>query len=110
MESLGNLQSYEAITGTSNQFLSGEYYDDASSGKRDVLDMNSKLIMERIYNEYGIKVKKLESDMKFKYNNGELESTYSRDNYTLLVVQNPSQQVREQIVEIQVPYHNFTVS
>lgn len=72
MESLGNLQSYEAITGTSNQFLSGEYYDDAESGKRDVLDMNSKLIMERIYNEYGIKVKKLESDMKFKYNNGEL--------------------------------------
>jgi len=72
--------------------------------------MNGKLLMERIYNEYGIKVKKLESDMKFKFNNGELESTYSHDNYTLLVVQNPSQQVREQVVEIQVPYYNFTVS
>ena len=50
------------------------------------LEMNSKLLMERIYNEYGIKVNKLDSDMKFKYNNGELESTYSHNNNTLLVV------------------------
>lgn len=63
MESLGNLQSYEAITGTSNQFLSGKYYDDAETGKKEVLKMNSKLLKERIYNEYGIKVSKLDSDM-----------------------------------------------
>lgn len=86
MESLGNLQSYEAITGTSNQFLSGEYYDDAETGKREVLQMNSKLLMERIYNEYGIKVNKLDSDMKFKFNGDDLESTYSHDNNTLIVV------------------------
>jgi hypothetical protein len=48
--------------------------------------MNSKLLMERIYNEYGIKVNKLDSDMKFKFNGDELESTYSHDNNTLIVV------------------------
>lgn len=51
--------------------------------------------MERIYKEYGIKVNKLDADMKFKFKNDDLESTYSHDNNTLIVVQNPSQQKRE---------------
>jgi len=37
LESLGNLQSFEAITGTSNQLLSGEYYSNAKTGKREVM-------------------------------------------------------------------------
>lgn len=71
--------------------------------------MNSKLLVEKIYNEYGIKVDKLDSDMNFHFTNDDLESSYSHNNKTLIVVQNPSQQKREQVVEIQVPYYNFTV-
>lgn len=91
MESLGNLQSYEAITGTSNQFLSGEYYSKAKTGKRLVEEMSQKFLAEKLLHDYGIKVDKLESDMKFNFDKDDLTSTYSHDNKTLIVVQNPSQ-------------------
>lgn len=100
LESLSNLQSYEAITGTTNQVLSGQYYSDAKSGKRLVDEMNQKFLTEKIKNDYGIKVTKLDSDMQFSFKDSDLISSYSRDNKTLLVIQNPSQQKREEIVEI----------
>ena len=73
------------------------------------MEMNSKFLAEKLEHEYGIKVNKLDSDMQFNFKEDDLTSTYSHDNKTLVVVQNPSQQKREQIVEIQVPYYNFTV-
>ena len=91
MESVGNLQSYEAITGTSNQYLSGEYYSNAKTGKKNVLEMNQKLLAEKLWYDYGIKVNKLEADMDFNFDNDDLRSSYSHDNKTLIVVQNPSQ-------------------
>lgn len=106
---MGDLQSYEAITGTSNQFLSGKYYASAQTGKRLVDDMNAKLLSEKLLHDYGIKVEKLESDMKYKFEDSDLTSSYAHDNKTLMVIQNPSQQKREQIVEVQVPYYNFTI-
>jgi hypothetical protein len=95
LESLGNLQSFEAITGTSNQLLSGEYYSNAKTGKREVMEMNNKFLAEKIYSDFGIKVKKLESDMNFNFDNDDLTSPYSHNNQTLVVVQNPSQPKRE---------------
>ena len=71
--------------------------------------MNQKFLSEKLLNDYGIKVDKLESDMSYSYKNDDLLSKYSHDNKTLLVVQNPSQQKREEIVEIQIPYYNFTI-
>ena len=109
LESLGNLQSFEAITGTSNQLLSGQYYSNAKTGKREVMQMNQKFLTEKIYTDFGIKVEKLDSDMNFNFDDDEISSPYSHNNKTLLVVQNPSQQKREQIVEIQLPYYNFTI-
>jgi hypothetical protein len=109
LESLGDLQSYEAITGTSNQFLSGKYYASAQTGKRLVDEMNAKLLAEKLLHDYGIKVDKLQSDMKFKFEDSDLTSSYAHDNKTLMIVQNPSQQKREQMVEIQLPYYNFTI-
>lgn len=47
--------------------------------------------------------------MQFSFKDSDLISSYSRDNKTLLVIQNPSQQKREEIVEIQIPYYNFTI-
>lgn len=109
LESLGNLQSFEAITGTSNQLLSGQYYSNAKTGKKEVMQMNQKFLTEKIYTDFGIKVEKLDSDMNFNFDDDEISSPYSHNNKTLLVVQNPSQQKREQIVEIQLPYYNFTI-
>ena len=91
LEALGDLQSYEAITGTSNQFLSGQYYASAQTGKRQVDEMNAKFLAEKLFHDYGIKVDKLESDMKYKFEDSDLTSSYSHDNKTLMVVQNPSQ-------------------
>jgi len=71
--------------------------------------MNAKFLAEKLLHDYGIKVEKLESDMKYKFENSDLTSAYSHDNKTLMVIQNPSQQKREQIVEVQVPYYNFTI-
>lgn len=72
--------------------------------------MNSKLLAEKLYNEFGIKVEKLDSDMQYQFKkDGDLISKYSHNNKTLIIVQNPSQQKREQIVEIQMPYYNFTI-
>lgn len=91
MEQIGNLQSYEAITGTSSQFLSGEYYASAQTGKRLVEEMNQKFLTEKLYYDYGIRVSKLDSDMKYSFEGDDLVSKYSRDNKTLIIVQNPSQ-------------------
>lgn len=71
--------------------------------------MNQKFLTEKIYTDFGIKVEKLDSDMNFNFDDDEISSPYSHNNKTLLVVQNPSQQKREQIVEIQLPYYNFTI-
>lgn len=71
--------------------------------------MNQKFLKEKLLNDYGISVKKLDSDMKYKYDENDLTSSYSHDNKTLFIVQNPSQQRREEVVEIQVPYYNFTI-
>ena len=62
--------------------------------------MNQKFLTEKIYTDFGIKVEKLDSDMNFNFDVDEISSPYSHNNKTLLVVQNPSQQKREQIVEI----------
>jgi hypothetical protein len=52
--------------------------------------MNSKFLAEKLLYDYGIKVEKLESDMKFEFKQDDLVSKYSHDNKTLLVIQNPS--------------------
>ena len=90
-------------------YLSGEYYSTAKSGKKSVEDVNAKLLEEKLLNDYGIRVNKLDSDMKYDFKNSDLISSYSHDNKTLIIVQNPSTQKREELIEIQLPYYNFTI-
>ena len=41
------------------------------------MEMNSKFLAEKLLHEYGIKVNKLDSDMKFNFNEDDLTSSYS---------------------------------
>lgn len=38
-----------------------------------------------------------------------LSSPFAHSNQTLLIVQNPSQQGRSELVNLQLPYYNFTI-
>jgi len=90
LESLGGLQSQEAITGSSNSALASEYYSKARDGKKSLKEMSSKLLIEKLNTSHGIQVQNLDSDMKFQYTDNDLTSPYSHKNDTMIIIQNPS--------------------
>lgn len=51
----------------------------------------------------------LDSDLGFNATERDYTSLYQNEDQLMFIVQNPSQQLRTERVEIQVPYHNYTV-
>jgi len=49
------------------------------------------------------------TEIPFKETNKNLSSQFAYQNQTLLIVQNPSQQRRSELIDIQLPYYNFTI-
>jgi len=49
------------------------------------------------------------SSMDFRATHRNYTSPFSHKNDTLIVIQNPSAQNREEYIEIQLPYYNYTL-
>jgi len=100
MELLGNLQHHEAISGTAAQRVLDNFMEKAKEGKAIIDKQNTLLLTERLNQTHGIQISELVTDIPYKETNTNLSSPYAYSNQTLLVVQNPSQQQRSELVDI----------
>mmetsp|Transcript_21879 Transcript_21879/g.33931 ORF Transcript_21879/g.33931 Transcript_21879/m.33931 type:complete len:165 (+) Transcript_21879:2053-2547(+) len=71
--------------------------------------MNKEYLLQKLEMDQGVMVKSLDDNLMFSETQSNVTSSYSKFKEVLLVVQNPTQQVREQLVEIQLPYYNYTI-
>lgn len=104
------MQSYDAIAGTQKERLAANYIIKARNGLKDLNALNSQLLEQKLKQLYGIETKNLESGPSLvTLEGGMLRSTWSTQKELLLVVQNPSTQRRHEVIELQLPYYNFTL-
>jgi len=98
--------------GTTPSNVAANYSAKALEARKKIDGMNAKFLAKSLSEALNITLTadNLDSDMGFeasaKYN---YTSLYQNEDQLMFVVQNPTQQIREERVEIQVPYHNYTV-
>jgi len=109
LDQLGNMMHHDAITGTSTAKVMGDFNDRATEFRGRVLDMNAKYLREKIEQHHGIKVNNLQGTLDYYQTWKSLVSPFSHYTELLFVVQNPSQQLREEFMEVQLPYYNYTI-
>jgi len=97
---LSNLQHHDAITGTSANLVANDFNEKARLGYASVKEMNSNLLKDKLYQEHGFETWNLTSDLDFKEDHYNLSSGYAKDSEFVLVVQNPTSQVRNEWLEI----------
>jgi hypothetical protein len=66
-------------------------------------------LIEKLNLTHGINITRLDNDLGFIETFNNMSANSSHTNKTLLVVQNPSQQQRSELIDIQLPYYNFTI-
>ena len=109
MDILGNLVHHDAITGTSTQYVMGDFNDKAKMFKAKVLDMNAKYLTQKLENMYGVNATALRGSLEYWQTLSNLTTPYSHFNELMVVVQNPSSEAREEFIELQLPYYNYTI-
>lgn len=67
------------------------------------------MLVDKIRFHHNIDIKQLSGSLDYWQSYKNLASPYSRYNELLVVIQNPSIQDREELVELQLPYYNYTV-
>jgi hypothetical protein len=66
-------------------------------------------LIEKLNATHGVNITELSTDLGFQETLSNLTSKAAHFNETLFIVQNPSQQVRSELIDIQLPYYNFTL-
>jgi hypothetical protein len=111
MELISSLQSLDGVSGSQKERLAQDYMLQAKEGLKAVNELNTELMGERLSQMYGIHTSQLTpvGDV-VKVVDGDLRSDWATANEIMLVIQSPSNHYREELVEVQVPYYNFTLS
>lgn len=111
MELISSLQSLDGVSGSQKERLAQDYMLQASEGLNTVNELNTQLISERLAQLYGIHTSQLTpvGDV-VRVVDGELRSDWATSNEIMMVIQSPSNHYREELVEVQVPFYNFTLN
>jgi hypothetical protein len=65
MGALGNLQHHDAITGTAAQKVVDNFSEKAKTGKERIDKQNKELLIEKLNQTHGIKVKDMDVELGF---------------------------------------------
>jgi hypothetical protein len=93
---------HDAITGTSPNKVVADFQGKTDLSKKSVHEMATNFLVEKLDQHHGIKVKpgKLDPSMEYWATQKEYTSPYSHYKQFMFVVSNPSQQQKEEVVEI----------
>ena len=100
MDTEGNLLDSDAISGTSLNQVNGYFNDKAKEYKDRVLEKNGALLVEKVKQHHNVDVRQLSGSLEYWQTYKNLSSPYSRFNELLVVIQNPSIQDREELVQL----------
>lgn len=97
--------------GTTPLLVAENYTKKAVETREKIQALNAKYLAQYINETYNITIapQAIDPDLGFEVLPKKYTSLYQNDDEFIFIVQNPSQQTREEKVEIQVPYHNYTV-
>jgi hypothetical protein len=111
LELISGLSSLDGVSGSQKERLAQDYMLQAEEGLRSVNELNTRLVREKLDQLYGIHSGDLTpvSDL-VSVVDGDLRSDWATAGEIMLVVQSPSAHYREELVEVQVPFYNFTLS
>lgn len=110
LDNLGILQ-HNGIMGTTPNDVALNYTAKATKALWTIERMNAKQLAKELNNTLNITVvpESLDATLGFQIKDNNLTTAYQEKDELMFIVQNPTQQVRVENVEIQVPYHNYTV-
>lgn len=100
LDTEGNLLNNEAIGGTSLEQVNGYFNDKAREYKNRILDHNAALLVEKVKQHHNVGIRQLSGSLEYWQTYRHLASPYSRYNELLVVIQNPSIQDREELVQL----------
>jgi hypothetical protein len=100
---------HDAITGTSTNFVMGDFNDRALDTTKRVLESNSQFLIDKIKEHHDMNVTSLKGSLEYWQTHKKLSSPYSHYKELMIAVQNPALQEREELLEFQLPYYNYTI-
>lgn len=87
----------------------GDFNDKAVSARNMALDMSSKLLITKLSDHHNVNVTSLHGSLDYWQTHNKLTSPFSHYKELLVAVKNPAMQEREELVELQLPYYNYTI-
>ena len=100
---------HDAITGTSPDKVAGYFNDKAKGGIIRSKEFSAQFLAEKVFYTTGLKTDKLHASLDYQATYDDYTSPYSHSKDFVVVIQNPNFQEREEMIELQLPFYNFTI-
>lgn len=98
-EGAGTLIHHDAISGTGTEHFMTDTLNRAKKVRSRVIEFSQKIVQDKLKNVYNITTGKLDSGLKIIESPTNFTSEYAKEKEILMIVQNPSPQKRNEIIE-----------